>query len=774
MIPRGSGRPTVQTSESPGRGGGRRSQRPQWVVLQVHPAVGATDSDDTLAAVAARVAEQGLEGAELPPGGVRALRALTDFLRTSRVDTRPQVPAPGGEIEEIEAETSRSPFPPLVSLRRFWIAEAPHMDVDELAATLASFEPMVEEARPYHPPCTTDVVPNDPLVPDQTYLNPAPVGVDAHYAWSAAKCDGAGVTLADVEMGWSPHNELPTLNQVTPGTGVQSHEWHGTAVLGVILAADNKWLTVGIAPEAGHRLFGVADNVTTATIVYRLVTDLKAGLLGVGDVVLLPIGTYANKPIEQEMGALHALRLCAGLGLVVVASAGNGGLDLDTTLEGGGTNQWDSGAILVGASGGPPGHVRWAESGLGARVNCFAAGVGVYTLDGALPAEAWPGFWGTSAASSIIAGAAILVQQMAAKKGIPRLSPLQMRKLLSDPALGTDRTAEGIGVMPDLRKIWDSGLMQAPVILVRDNLTDTGSVPVLGSLTSSPDIFAGPHGMQSVWPDSVVPPAGVESTNPHQAFVRVRNIGGGAPSGVSASLHYTPPATLAVPSMWQHIGDTTRLPGLTAADGVVTLPAIDWIQPNLPSPGHYCFIAIIDHAEDPAPAVPDFSLSLGPGEQAVDRWVQFVRNNRHVAWRNFNAAYPTGTSTSLRFLLTALPDEARDYELELVVEHPLPESSVALRFPATVEWRGLPRDQPGERRVEEEWHTVQFGSEGGRLGSVVLRPDARHQCLVTCRWAGEPRRTRRPPEISVRQHRKGRELGRVTWTLRLDRVERER
>lgn len=115
----------------------------------------------------------------------------------------------------------------------------------------------------------------------------------------------------------------------------------------------------------------------------------------------------------------------------------------------------DSGAIMVGAAtyqardGG-----RWTrllESNYGARVNCFAAGENVTTLNA--QGGSAIDFSGTSSASAIIAGAALMLQGVAqANQGAP-LAPKLLRQALGDAALGTRSKApitDKIGVMPNL------------------------------------------------------------------------------------------------------------------------------------------------------------------------------------------------------------------------------------------------------------------------------------------------------------------------------------
>lgn len=118
----------------------------------------------------------------------------------------------------------------------------------------------------------------------------------------------------------------------------------------------------------------------------------------------------------------------------------------------------DSGAIMVAcAEHLPDDGDRWTRSTIsnfGSRIDCFAAGEGVFTLDAG--GGNGPDFSGTSSASAIVAGAALCLQGMAlAHQGLP-LDPAQLRRALSDVACGTpsvNGASDKIGVMPDLMKI---------------------------------------------------------------------------------------------------------------------------------------------------------------------------------------------------------------------------------------------------------------------------------------------------------------------------------
>lgn len=115
---------------------------------------------------------------------------------------------------------------------------------------------------------------------------------------------------------------------------------------------------------------------------------------------------------------------------------------------------------MVGAATAGREHARIAGSNFGRRVDCYAWGEWVATTgDGADSRETTrftERFSGTSAATAIIAGAAVVAQGIAkAHRGAP-LSPEALRDLFRDPASGTPsaKPAEDrIGVMPDLRKV---------------------------------------------------------------------------------------------------------------------------------------------------------------------------------------------------------------------------------------------------------------------------------------------------------------------------------
>jgi hypothetical protein len=73
---------------------------------------------------------------------------------------------------------------------------------------------------------------NDPRSARQGYLDPAPRGIDARYAWANAGATGAGVGFVDLEQGWKlDHKDLVDAG-ITLISGVnKDYRPHGTRVL---------------------------------------------------------------------------------------------------------------------------------------------------------------------------------------------------------------------------------------------------------------------------------------------------------------------------------------------------------------------------------------------------------------------------------------------------------------------------------------------------------------------------------------------------------------
>lgn len=316
----------------------------------------------------------------------------------------------------------------------------------------------------------------------QGYLDPAPAGIDARYAWNfVGGCGEGRVKFIDIEYAWKLDHEDISNAQVQFLWGKRDHtehRGHGTSVLGVILMQDNMIGGLGIAREVKAQVVSQISPAGRNTIHDAIIHATSH--LEFGDILLLEVqasthddnGTELNWPGEIQRAIFHVIELATNKGIIVIEAAGNGnsqvGSNLDEFANNSGKNILDinssdfkeSNAIMVGAASDSPAHGKSRSSNYGNRVNCFAWGSNVFTADdpdnpvaGELPYT--DKFAQTSSASAIIAGAAIIVQSIAEASGKKRLGPGEMRNILSDPAHGTS-SRNAIGVMPDLKKIIDN------------------------------------------------------------------------------------------------------------------------------------------------------------------------------------------------------------------------------------------------------------------------------------------------------------------------------
>jgi hypothetical protein len=362
----------------------------------------------------------------------------------------------------------RAAVPP--SFTQYFAIECPAgVDPEAVARTVASW-PSVDtayvEAGPTPPPVNPS---DDPRNTNQNYEDAAPTGIDVRWAW--AQADGSGVGFVDMERGWTLNHEDLVAAGINIISGINNdYTGHGTAVLGEVVMVDNTIGGVGIAPFASARVVSQWRNGSTYNTAEAILS--ATAVMKSGDVLLLEAQTTSSTmsgylPVEVEQATFDAIEYATSNGIIVVEAGGNGSNDLDTYKDSNGklilnrnSNDFrDSGAIMVGAANSSTPHSRSSFSNYGSRIDCYGWGDSIDTTG-----DGWTGnatntytasFGGTSGASPIIAGSALIVQSWLIQHG-QRYSPSSMRSVLSNPNLNTpsaNPSTDRIGVMPNLQKI---------------------------------------------------------------------------------------------------------------------------------------------------------------------------------------------------------------------------------------------------------------------------------------------------------------------------------
>ncbi len=446
----------------------------------------------------------GMLAQPVPAAGVPS---LTDILGKEGVTVQPLFRVSGGLARDGAASLSESAA--AADLGAFFHVDAPDDQLDDLAKALRAHdaveaayvkpagEPPVElavgaaELNAMLPRVEEPLVQTPDFTVRQGYLNTAPAGIDARYAWQFPGGRGAGVNIVDCEWAWHiTHEDLHNKKVgVVIGTAGASDDNHGTAVLGEFGGDLNAFGVTGICSEAFVRTASFA-TLPTATVIQQ-----AADLLRPGDILLLEIhrqgpgasgvGQDGYIAIEWWPDDLAAIRYAVGLGVVVVEAAGNGNRNFDDPLydqpAAGFPASWrnpfnpanpGSGAVVVGAGAPPPGthghdwgpdRSRLDFSNYGTRVDAQGWGrevtsTGYGDLQGGSNQDLWytDQFSGTSSASPIVLGALGCVQGILRVRGKPPLTPDAGRQLLratgspQQDAPGRPRT-QRIGNRPDIR-----------------------------------------------------------------------------------------------------------------------------------------------------------------------------------------------------------------------------------------------------------------------------------------------------------------------------------
>lgn len=416
------------------------------------------------------------------------ITSLSNFLKSEKIILKPLF---GLSEERIKHRTNSITFAEdgeVPNLSVYYLVKAPEQNLENLANSFRSLKEIkAAYVKPISkPPIVTGIqsdfnkmLPNlkkPPVITPnfisrQRYLDPAPIGIDAKYAWTIPGGKGAGVKIIDCEWGWRFNHEDLTHNQSGIVVGVGStKDNHGTAVIGIISGDENSIGITGICPDA---FIGAASFVNKPSC--QTIRE-AADRLDPGDILLLEIhreGPNSNGdgndqkgfiPIEWWPDDFDAICYAVSKGVIVVEAAGNGWEDLDDPIyeerphfppeykNPFNLNNRSSGAIIVGAGSPPAGthgrnqsqwnlpyvdRARCGFSNYGKRVDVQGWGwevtsTGYGDLQGGANKDEWytDTFGGTSSASPIVVGALGCVQGILKYRGNPPLTPARARKLL--------------------------------------------------------------------------------------------------------------------------------------------------------------------------------------------------------------------------------------------------------------------------------------------------------------------------------------------------------
>lgn len=430
---------------------------------------------------------------------------LTNLLISENIIMRPLF---GRTEERLRAAAAAVPIIPgaaIPDLSLYYRVEAPDERLDQMAERFRQLD--FVEAAYVKPPVELpgrlmkvalskveppSITPN--FTDRQGYLDAAPDGINAKFAWTLKGGRGAGVGIIDIEGAWRFTHEDLLQNQGGVVGGAQINDLvfrnHGTAVVGVVGGDANVFGITGICPEANVRAISHSTGLSKA------IKD-AADMLNPGDIILIeahqpgPRFNFHSRPDQRGYIAVQywpdtfdAIKYATLFrGVIVVEAAGNGAENLDDPLYAtppeGFPVDWvpfsraagDNGAIIVGAGAPPPGchgndygpdRSRLEFSNYGSCVDVQGWGEEVTTcgygdLQGGSDEDLWytDQFAGTSSASPIVVGALACLQGVLRFLGKPVLTPIKARELLCGigPSQqdAPDRPAsQRIGNRPDL------------------------------------------------------------------------------------------------------------------------------------------------------------------------------------------------------------------------------------------------------------------------------------------------------------------------------------
>ncbi|MBD3582450.1 S8/S53 family peptidase [Flavobacterium selenitireducens] len=347
------------------------------------------------------------------------------------------------------------------ALRLLYKVRLPNADnprLLELAKSLESLASVryciVKSESPIPPP--NDIPPTTPnYVSQQTYIQSNP-GVNMQVAWNMG-LTGSGIKVRDVEYGFNKnHEEFNSNPNIFMQAGAvlnegvsEAYSEHGTAVVGILAGDDGAYGVTGMVhgiselvqyPEWTTEGFNPSQAVASA------LADSSQG-----DVIILEMQEYGINdqfvPAEYDNLIWDLTQAAIQSGILVVAAAGNGNVNLNAQGYEPYMQRGDSGAILVGAGTADINHDKISYSTYGSRINLQAWGTNIRTTGygnfaqiGGDFNQRYTTFSGTSAATPVVASCAIALQSYYHELTGTYLSPLQVRQILTETGI-----AQGVG-----------------------------------------------------------------------------------------------------------------------------------------------------------------------------------------------------------------------------------------------------------------------------------------------------------------------------------------
>jgi len=220
-------------------------------------------------------------------------------------------------------------------------------------------------------------------------------------------------------------------------------------------------------------------------------------------------------------------------------------------------------------------------------------------------------------------------------------------------------------------------------LYLRDNLEDHGREPLIGGgISCSPDIIV--YNQELLDPEAELgTPAAqqsdtlgspVEFGQDNYIYLRVQNRGTQPTSG-TGKLYWALPSVLPTPGSWTEITDPSNpiaIPVVNPNDMKVIGPIV-WKKDDIPAIGHYCFIGLINNANDPAPDPATI--------HNISDYYKFIQLSNNATWKNFDIENMFKDSlTNMNFMIQGWPKIKLSADLMIDLSQLPAEMQVTLRI----------------------------------------------------------------------------------------------